>query len=255
MTITKIIHMTWKSKDLPRHYQENVNKWQTLHPDYKIIIYDDQDLRNYINEHYPEFLNLYDGFPKHIMRVDFVRYAILHREGGIYADMDTFPVKNFDDFMNSSKILLASEATEHCQKQHKSQLLCNAIMISPSKISFWYKFMQYIQNSNLTDVLGRTGPLALTNFIEEYPEEAEQVNILPSCYFYPMLDATKYKGQNVVCNGQKLHNISKLCDPEQIYAVHTWNHTWCTSNNDYLWWVTILIIVIIIVIILIYILK
>lgn len=253
MTIAKIIHMTWKSKNLPDQYQANVNKWQDLHPDYKIIIYDDQDLRNYIVTHYSEFLNLYDDFPKHIMRIDFVRYAILHREGGIYADMDTYPIKNFDDFLDNDRILLASEAIEHCQKQNKSQLLCNAIMISPPNMGFWYRFMQYIQNNDSissSDVLGRTGPLALTNFIEKYPLEGDQVNILPSCYFYPMLDVTQYKGQDITFKGQKLHNISKLCDPEKIYAIHTWNHTWCQDNNyNYVWAILILLIIVIIVII------
>ena len=42
--------------------------------------------------HYPQYEELYYNVKYPIMKVDIVRFLILHRYGGIYIDMDCIPV-------------------------------------------------------------------------------------------------------------------------------------------------------------------
>ena len=44
--------------------------------------------REFIEKMYPWFLKTYDGYTQEIMRIDAVRYFILHYFGGIYLDID-----------------------------------------------------------------------------------------------------------------------------------------------------------------------
>lgn len=229
--IEKIIHMTWKTKDLPEHYQANVDKWQELHPDYEIMIYDDTEINKFVEDNYPEFYVDYTHFPLHIMRVDFVRYALLHKYGGIYADMDTFPVNSFESLLDTDKIILASEAPEHCQALGLESMVCNAIMLSPSNLDFWYKFMTFIVKQTTRKVLQKTGPIALTNFINEYG--AQDIKIIQSCMFYPMLNDRFHRGVDFEYKGQQLTNISESCQNEEIYAVHQWDNTWSDGEFTY----------------------
>ena len=226
MPIPKIIHIFYKEKlnQLPLNYQQNVDKWHELHPNYKINIYDQQKMYKYIEKYYPEFKQLYNSFNSEV-QVNFGCCALLHREGGIYANINTFPVKSFDDLLNSNRIILASEAVEHCERYKRGQVLCNAIMLSPPENSFWYRFMTYIQDHNLNN------SLALTEFIEQNPIEADQVNILPSCYFYPLLNSNYHKhGITQKIGNKTFTNVSKLCDPSKTYAIHNWDNTESQSN-------------------------
>ena len=45
-----------------------------------------------IKQHYAEFWATYRSFPFAKMRADMARIAILHRYGGMYADLDVFPI-------------------------------------------------------------------------------------------------------------------------------------------------------------------
>ena len=47
-------------------------------------------------EHYPWFLPTYLSYPYAIQRVDAIRYFILHREGGVYIDLDMGCLKPLD---------------------------------------------------------------------------------------------------------------------------------------------------------------
>jgi len=242
MVIAKIIHMTWKTKQLPVKYQTNLAKWRELHPDYKINIYDDNDLDNFICNYFPEFKQLYQSFNKPILKVNFARYAILYQSGGIYADMDTYPVKSFNNLLNSKRIILASEAVEHCERYQRGQILCNAIMLSPVQNGFWYRLMTFIQDNN------NNTRLALTNFVEQYPIEADQINVLPSCYFYPLLNSNYHSGIKQKIGNKTFNNVSKLCDPNKTYAVHHWDDSWQEDNYNLKLIIFLILIILLIVI-------
>lgn len=57
-------------------------------PDYEYMLWTDDLSREFIKEHYPAQLQMYDSYPFAIQRADAIRYFILHHFGGVYMDLD-----------------------------------------------------------------------------------------------------------------------------------------------------------------------
>ena len=57
-------------------------------PQHASWLWSDADNRALIATHYPEFLDVYDGYDKHMKRVDMSRLFYLFRFGGTYMDLD-----------------------------------------------------------------------------------------------------------------------------------------------------------------------
>ena len=190
----KIVWQTWKSKnpsEIPPKLYRYSQRWKTLHPDYTYILIDDKDIRQIVSDTIPTLLDDYDNFTKHIERVDFARYALLYKYGGIYADLDTNPLKSLDVWTNKNKIILGCEPREHSRNIYgREQVICNALMISPPGNKFWMDLMIYIVKNyehNYKPV-ENTGPMAITRFLESSKGEQHinKIIITDPCIFYPL---------------------------------------------------------------------
>lgn len=96
MAIPKIIHQTFKSRDIPRkyaHYQEGLT---ALHPGWEYKFYDDRACRETVSRYFPEFLTVYDRASV-IQRTDIFRVVTVYGEGGFYMDMDVECLNPLDD--------------------------------------------------------------------------------------------------------------------------------------------------------------
>jgi mannosyltransferase OCH1-like enzyme len=94
----KIIHLTIKNKksiDNPI-WRDCLNNYIKMYPDYKIILYDDNDIYNIINYFDKKSIYLLNDIKKGAILADIFRYLILFLRGGYYSDMDCFPVKRID---------------------------------------------------------------------------------------------------------------------------------------------------------------
>jgi mannosyltransferase OCH1-like enzyme len=47
-----------------------------------------EDSREFVREHYPDFLSTYDGYAFPVQRVDTLKYLLMRYYGGIYIDLD-----------------------------------------------------------------------------------------------------------------------------------------------------------------------
>ncbi len=86
--IPKIIHQTWKKKELPENFYNWSQSWKTMNPEFKYCFYNDMDCWKFMYNNYPEYLDLYEDL-KPVEKADIFRYLVLHKYGGVYADMDT----------------------------------------------------------------------------------------------------------------------------------------------------------------------
>ena len=96
--IPKIIHFTLKDKkniDNPI-WKECFNNYIRMYPDYRIVIYDDNDIFNIINYFDKKNIDLIKNIKKGAILADIFRYLILYLRGGYYSDMDCFPIKRID---------------------------------------------------------------------------------------------------------------------------------------------------------------
>jgi len=90
MPIPKIIYQTWKDKNLSSNLLKIRDNIIKLNPDYKIILYDDKEIDEFIKSNFDEYVyNAYSKLNIGAARADFWRYCILYKFGGIYLDFDS----------------------------------------------------------------------------------------------------------------------------------------------------------------------
>ena len=80
----------FKNGDLPEKWRDVPAAWAALHPpgEYTYMLWTDEQLRQLIADDYPWLLATYDAYPHDTQRWDASRFAILHKYGGVYADLD-----------------------------------------------------------------------------------------------------------------------------------------------------------------------
>mmetsp|Transcript_26616 Transcript_26616/g.37487 ORF Transcript_26616/g.37487 Transcript_26616/m.37487 type:complete len:359 (-) Transcript_26616:73-1149(-) len=83
-----------------RRFQE---RCQALNPNYEVRSYDDESSREFIANFFQEYLSLYDGFKKPVMRADMWRYLILYQHGGVYFDLDVECLTPIDTWNSIAK--------------------------------------------------------------------------------------------------------------------------------------------------------
>jgi len=94
----KIIHLTLKDKnniDNPI-WKSCLEAYKKMYPDYRIIIYDDNDILNIINTFDKKNIEIIKRIAKGAVKADIFRYAILYLRGGYYSDFDCFPIKRIE---------------------------------------------------------------------------------------------------------------------------------------------------------------
>lgn len=167
----KIIHQTWKNEKIPEKWKVSSDEWKRLHPGWKYILWTDEDNRNLIAKHFPDFLKYYDNFPYTIQRVDAVRYAILYLYGGVYADLDHVPLENIESQLgdNVCDVYLTSSA-------NLKSYYTNCFMISYKPgCKLWLDMIEYMKRKPASYlfwkhgiVMSTTGPKALTEVVNSY---------------------------------------------------------------------------------------
>lgn len=237
MTTPKILYQTWKTKNIPPQFAKNQRKWldaidyvssddsKISASEWKYVLLDDNDLRNLVKSNFPQYLNAYDSFTKNIERVDFARLVMMYI-GGVYADLDTYPVKPIDKWISEGKIVLGREPIEHAKKLYGGRVtvLCNAFMISPPHKQIWVDMMNYIIKNyepNFKPVYN-TGPMAMTLFMESHRKKFDDVIITDPCVFFPMLGDSTFSSRCIDSSGKLLPDT---------YVVHEWENTWVVK-----WW-------------------
>lgn len=218
--VPKILYQTYKTNELPANFASYRDLWlRLLSNDHETPLLLDNDLREMVSKNFPQYLTFYDGCTHNIERVDFARNIMMWL-GGIYADLDTFPVKDIRDWTRHGRVVLGTEPYEHAEQFYgKKVILCNAFMISPPRASLWIDLMDYIVRNYKpnSDPVYTTGPIAMTRFWEENPRvfEVNQVIITEPSVFFPLRsNGTLTRG----CNFAK-----------DTYVVHVWTNTWVTK--------------------------
>ncbi|MGA8260698.1 MAG: glycosyltransferase [Arenicellales bacterium] len=160
---TRVIHQTWKTKDLPQEYAGFAESIRALHPGFDYRLWTDEDNRELIRTSYPWFLPVYDAYKHEIERVDAVRYFILYSYGGIYIDLDMECLKPLNDLLPDGKAYFSLEAGPAIQ----NQVVSNAFMASDPGNGFFHHIMTHLESfktSDITfrDVFNNTGPDMVT---------------------------------------------------------------------------------------------
>ena len=184
--IPKIIHQTWRDHDLP--VPANLpESWKRLNPDWEYRFWTDTDLSEFVEQEYPDMWPLFQASRQPVQKADIARYLILHRYGGIYADIDTECVGTLDILADETRVILSQEPVEHWSHAHvrdMDMIVFNGVMASPAGHPFWLDVMQMLHRCRHArkDVLASTGPFILTGCVTEYARPEELA--IHSCHLF-----------------------------------------------------------------------
>lgn len=136
MFIPKIIHQLAPSNIFSWHplWIACQESWKKHFLGFEYKLWNDEDIDILIEQHYSQYYQVYQEFPIHIMKIDFVRFAILHKFGGIYADMDVFCYQNFYNEINETDCYVV-------ENPYGNDPIENSLMASVSDHNFWIQCM------------------------------------------------------------------------------------------------------------------
>lgn len=88
--IEKNIFQSWYTTELHPFVKDKIDAMKKLNPEYTFHLYTDEDMEHFVNENYPgEIAECYNRLNIIVAKVDFWRYLVLYKYGGVYLDMDS----------------------------------------------------------------------------------------------------------------------------------------------------------------------
>jgi mannosyltransferase OCH1-like enzyme len=229
--IPKIIFQTWKTHDLPKQFEYWSSTWKKYNPDYKYILWDDKENRDFVATHFDWFLPVFDSYDAGIKRADAIRYMFLYHHGGIYADLDFECLRPFDELLEKYKsydIILGSMESD-LSSWHLSNNIPNAIMISKPGCTFWLKLLKELERRS--KIPGRpevqTGPIVLKDVYRHPLNWGYSIKVLPPADLYPISWVTDEEERKEALKSEPLSLTQKMkAKYPDSYAVTYWAHSW-----------------------------
>lgn len=195
--IPKVVHQTWKTAEIPATFRrEWIDSWMAHNEanGWQYRFWTDRDLLEFVEAEFPGFADCFLDYDHPIKRVDAVRYLILKRHGGLYADLDFACLKPLDSLLAGRRLLFG---TEFDRPERHHDCVCNAFMASVPDHPFWAGIESDLREHAGREVLPATGPGFLgrrfreaTRFFEEkqWPQIVRKELLYPFRWTEPRKD-------------------------------------------------------------------
>jgi alpha 1,6-mannosyltransferase len=83
-SIPKMIHQTVQSKhNIPKKVLDYMTSWKVQNPDFEYILWDDENVEQFVKDFFPMYVHAFKSLPKSIMKADVFRYMVLFVYGGV----------------------------------------------------------------------------------------------------------------------------------------------------------------------------
>ena len=224
MVIPKNIYQSWHTKKLHSKVQEHVIEvLKKNNPDYTHEIYTDEEIDKYVHDNFDgEIVECYDKIDIIVAKVDFWRYLILYKQGGIYLDIDSSinkPIKDFIKEDDEAFITRESGDKFYAQwalffaKEHPIMKKTIELVVDNIK-----------NNRHPHDIHKMTGPTVFTRAVNVV---SNGIDIVSNCTFYGNKDGTyevegrKYRifGKDYGGNLSFLHKFWKASRGGKVHWV------------------------------------
>lgn len=190
--IPRLLSQTWKSVDLCGEAARCRDSWLRHNPGLTYRLHDDSASRAVVHDVAPEHIDAYDALPFAVMRADIYRYAVIYRDGGIYADIDMEALKPLPDAFFTPSCLVAQEARLTRRRMRELGYpapvqIANCIFAARrgypmflAAIRRAFALIQAASSISIADVEDLTGPRMLTRlfFEEDWPGMAVAPNVV-----------------------------------------------------------------------------
>jgi inositol phosphorylceramide mannosyltransferase catalytic subunit len=187
-SIPKIIHLIGAEKVPPAKYRLFVDRIRSLHPGWKIEIWDDVSALAIVHEYFPELTDMYLSYLFTVQRTDIFRILITYLYGGFYMDMDMLCFKSVDELcgyelvLGVEKILSQSECAGFDHKYNTR--IANYMFASQPHHKFWLEVLHEAEKRQgkiinvESDILETTGPGLLTEVFHSVRDNYDNIKLL-----------------------------------------------------------------------------
>jgi mannosyltransferase OCH1-like enzyme len=168
--IPKIVHQMWKESNLSSFPKTpSYEKWKAI---YNVTVWTDATIEKLIESEYPWLYPIYQAYPYNIQRADVARLAVVHRYGGIYADLDAFPLaESLDPFLDSDLTIFAT---------YDGRALSNHFFMAPQGSEILFHFLENLHKHDVflpslpyLKVFISTGPIFITRELKNITSKKE----------------------------------------------------------------------------------
>jgi mannosyltransferase OCH1-like enzyme len=236
-TIPKIIHQIWSGIDepLPEHFRLLGETWKEQYPSWQYEFWDNEKMNNFVQKHYPEYVEAYNKFKYNVQRWDAIRYLILDKTGGMYVDFDYESLLPIDNLLENKTCCFAMEPQSHCRIFNREVMFNNALMACVPGHPFMKKIVEKVFSDEIVNhresskdvcVWKTTGPWNLINLYEQASaEEKESVYLIPDKYVTPF-DVMQARRLRMGVENEELENCLN-----EAYAVHYFFNGWLVNDK------------------------
>jgi inositol phosphorylceramide mannosyltransferase catalytic subunit len=198
--IPKRIIQTDKSHNLPIILKAATKSVRLNNPDFDYVFFDDRQVEDFIDTHFPEYRQVFDLFSFPIQKYDFFRYLAVYRLGGFYLDTDMLLTSSLTDLLEFSCVFPFERLTwsDYLRDSYGMDWeIGNYAFGAAAGHPFLWAIIQNIlraqkdqkwaeqMTSSLPHALRKelfviytTGPGLITRTLAEYPDAADQVEVL-----------------------------------------------------------------------------
>ena len=111
--IPHIIHQTWDDENVPARFSPFMRTWTKLHPDWEYWFWTPTEVRRMLQKHYPQYLAMYGDYKEAIFKANLMRYFIMHKYGGVYADLDLESLRPLDNWTMDNECIMSQNHHVH----------------------------------------------------------------------------------------------------------------------------------------------
>jgi hypothetical protein len=213
--IPKIIHQTWRDKNLPpiiyKLVSENIRFFKSN--GYEYMFWTDEMILKLISDEYPNFYNIYKMARTGVQKGDIARILLVYHYGGIYIDLDVLVLRDFSEIldMNADKLYITYEPSGQTMALYNSdKYICNA-------------FFAANKNNNMLKAILNNIPQYVQNYTENI---FARFDIFGGAYFKTIIEDPLYaifKGDVYIIDDRELfYPINDLKFVGQPFTTGDW---------------------------------
>jgi hypothetical protein len=199
--IPRIIHLAWSSKELPAPLVPLYERIRSLHPEWEVRIWTDEEMLSFVAGRGQQYLAKYSGYKYMIQRCDFFRLFVVFELGGVYLDLDVDLVKSFNElpvyleaFFPCEKVMSRAELASHGNRDpvRIGNYAFGAVPNHPVLFYLLHRLMDQendereVSGEDPNSILESTGPGILTTSYHDYLRINPDANV---AILYPEIGA------------------------------------------------------------------
>ena len=221
--IPKILHQIWLGGSFPDKYKILTDRWQSIHPDWTLMLWDEQKIEEFGLANKWMYVNMKNPSAKS----DVVRYEIAYSYGGVYVDTDFLCCKSFNDLLYldmfcgtvgsyDGRLILTDGIVPSIFGCSQGNKLIEKIILHIGQ--------QTTIPHSIAEIMTVTGPDMFAKKMVDNIEASDLTVVFPPNYFHSFPGQRRYDIRNMSLSDTQTY-VTPFIYPE-TYAMHLCYCSW-----------------------------